>query len=298
MNIAGKTVITPADNPIGYPLDWRHQLAQAGLALAANGVRPQIQDADARSLFLHLQRRQKYPLKTGEKPTVLDNVLGWKESPASALVEAFLLASDTCQDAAAELGLPDKEIQMYGRLYFDVRDDQGVRRPGVLMRLLAELDAEDDDPAMRLRRIALTSGIHGLRRVLRAAVPAKETSLDQLVEAELTRRLHAGELRTGDLVRLQANAIARQRIAVETEDERDPAWMRSVQLVTSIMALTKPIIVQPNRDPEHLDATTQAIQGRIEAQRDVGATSVLDDPEKGIAALNQLMGRQFRPGEM
>ena len=217
--------------------------------MAANGGRPQIKDADARSFLLHLQRRQKYPRKAGENTTVLDSVMGWKESSACTLLDAFLLAADTYADAAADLGLPINEITMYGRLFFDVRDAQGKVRPGILMRLQAELNAQEDDPATRLRRIALTSGIHGLRRVLRAAVPTKEPTLDQLVEAELARRLHAGELRTGDLVRLQANAIARQRLVAETRDDSVPAELRSIQLVTSMLALTAPNVIQPDRDP-------------------------------------------------
>ncbi|NLF86563.1 MAG: hypothetical protein GX571_10720 [Lentisphaerae bacterium] len=78
-------------------------------------------------------------------------------------------------------------------------------------------------------RIALTGGIHGLRRVLHVAAPAADPGLDQLVEAELTRRLHAGELRTGDLVRLQANAIARQRIELDKKDSQ-PQWGRELSL--------------------------------------------------------------------
>jgi len=145
-------------------------------------------------------------------------------------------------------------------------------------------------------RIALTGGIHGLRRVLHVAAPAADPGLDQLVEAELTRRLHAGELRTGDLVRLQANAIARQRIELDKKGSQ-PQWQQGMELVRYILELTAPGIVQADRSQDSLAASTQAIRGRFAAQRNIGATPLTDEPDKGYQALTELMGKHFKPGE-
>lgn len=291
MNIADKQITTPSDNPLGYALDWRAQVARAVFELPADSVRPAIQDPDARAFHCHLQRRQQFPLKTGATPTAFDQVTGWRESPARQLIEAFLVGAASYEEAAADLGVPVKETTLYGRLFFDVRDEQGRVRPGTRMRMLAAMDPDDD--RVRLLRIALTGGRNGLLGVL-GAVPPRELSLDQLVEAELTRRLHAGELRTADLVRLQANSIARQRIVVEQQDDSEPPMLRAVQLVTDFLALTKPHMVEQTQTAEQVAVTNQAIQGHLRAQRSIAATPVADNPERGLAALTEMMGKHFK----
>ena len=296
MKVGSHVIPTPTDDPLGYALDWRWQLAQA--AVEATDGRVYLHDADARALAQHVQRRQKWPLKDGEKPNRFDRVVGWRDSQASALLDAFLLAADTYPTVGAELGLPANEVALYARLFLDVRDEQGRTRPAILMRLQADLQDQEDAPAAMLRRIALTGGIHGLRRVLHAAAtaPTAEPGLDQLVEAELTRRLHAGELRTGDLVRLQANAIARQRIELDKKHDQ-PQWQQGMELVRYVLGLTAPDIVQADRSQDSIAASTQAIRGRFAAQRNIGATPLTDEPDKGYQALTELMGKHFKPGE-
>ena len=292
MNIADKQITTPSDNPLGYALDWRAQVARAVFELPPGSVRPAIQDPDARALHCHLLRRQQFPLRTGAPLTAFDQVTGWRESPAKQLIEAFLVGAASYEEAAGDLGVPVKETTLYGRLFFDVRDEQGWVRPGTRMRLLGSMDPDDD--RVRLLRIALTGGRNGLRGVLGAAVTTKESSLDELVEAELTRRLHAGELRTADLVRLQANSIARQRIAVEQQDDSEPPMLRAVKLVTDFLALTKPHMVEQTQTAEQVAVTNAAIQGHLRAQRSIAATPVADDPERGLAALTEMMGKHFK----
>jgi hypothetical protein len=293
MKIGNRSIITPAEDPLGYPLDWRCQLAQA--SLEAVDVKVALKDVDARRLAQHLQRRQKYPLREGGKPAQLDIVMGWKDSPARALLETFLLVVEPYQIVAGELGLPTDDVTLYARLFFDVRDEQGMSRSGILMRLHADLDGqEEDDPAVRLHRIALTGGLHALRRVLQANTPAAAPSLDQLVENELARRLHAGELRTGDLVRLQANAIARQRAENEKQDVGQTPGAQSMELVRFMLGLTAPHIVEGDRSKAQVESATEAIRGRLAAQRNVDATPLTDDADKGYEALNALMNKGFK----
>lgn len=300
MNIGNKTIRTPGEDPIGYSLSWRWEAAQAALELAVGGGRvPWIKDADVRPLIQHLQRRQKHPIKDGEKPTTLDTVLGWKESPAAGLIEAFIIAGPTIEDAARELGLPAEEMGLYARLYLDLYDSQGRRRGAVSMRILNDLAIQDEgDPGVRLKKIALTGGLHGLRRVLHTDVPTTEPSLDQLVEAELKRRLVAGELRAGDLVRLQANAIARERIVLDRKDDEPSEHTQGLDLVRSILVKMAPTVVQPDGSLDQVEASNQAIRSRLAAQRNIGATPLPDDnPDRGLAALNGLMAAQFKRGD-
>lgn len=120
MKVGSHVIPTPADDPLGYALDWRWQLAQA--AVEATDGRVYLHDADARALVQYLQRRHKWPLRDGEKPNRFDRVVGWKDSQAGALLDAFLLAADTYQTVAVELGLPVEEVVLYARLFLDVRD--------------------------------------------------------------------------------------------------------------------------------------------------------------------------------
>jgi hypothetical protein len=258
---------------------------------------PQIQDADVRALVQHLQRRQKYPLKDGEKPAAYDRVIGWRGSAASELIEAFLLAADTCDAVAGDLCLPVEEVALYARLYCDLHDAKGRRRPAVIMRVLADLEGmAEPDAGARLRKIAITGGINALRRVLQGSTATAEPSLDQLVETELTRRLHAGELRTGDLVRLQANGIARQRLALEVKDDGPPKLTQSLELVRHVLGLTAPQIVLRDDSPDSVTSSNEAIRGRLASQKSITATPLTDEPDKGYEALTKLMGKHFKGG--
>jgi hypothetical protein len=292
LNIGNPIIRTPADDALGYAVDWRMQVAQAVLAPGSTNALSRIRDPDARALARHLQHRQEHPLRDSEKPTALDRVLAWHDSPATVLIEAFLLASESYEAAARELGLPAEDVRLYGRLFYDIRDDAGQRRPGVMMRLQAELeDREADDMANGLKKVALGGGIHGLRQVLRLrASTTAEPSLDEMVESELKRRLHAGELRTGDLVRLQSNAIARERLVVEKKDGQ-PEWMQANELVRHILSLTSPELVRPDRTPGQLQASTSAIQARLKSQRQITATPLQVDD--GGTRLNDMLRAQF-----
>jgi hypothetical protein len=297
MKIGNQTFSTPSDDPLGYPLDWRWQVANAAAALGQTITSGRMPDQDTRTLSRHLQRRKEQPLRDTEKPTPFDRVLAWHDSPAAVLIQAFLLAAESFEAAASELGLPAEDVRLYGRLFYDVRDDDGQRRPGVMMRLQAEFEALGDaDMAAGLKKVALGGGIHGLRQLLHAGVlkPRKtEPSLDEMVESELKRRLHARELRTGDLVRLQSNAIQRERLAEDKKNDGKPELTQSNELVRHILGLTAPQMVRPpERTQEALQAGTDKIQARLKSQRNINAIP-LQDSDDGAARLNDMLRAQF-----
>ena len=124
---------------------------------------------------------------------------------------------------------------------------------------------------------------------------AEKPTLDQLVEAELRRRLAAGELRTADLVRLQANAIARERAGGEPASGDGLGGLRLVQ---QILALTAPKLVKPDDEPERTRATDAAIRARFEAQQNIGATTLPhDDSAAAAEALNRMMAGNFNAND-
>ena len=300
MKIGDRVIRVPEEDPLGYEMDWRWQVAQAVVEAAGGGRIPWalVQDADARALVQHLQHRKQHPLKDGDTPRQFDRVGAWRDSPGAALIEAFLLASDSYADAARELGIPPEDVRLYARLYVDLHDDQGKRRPAVLMRLRGTPDVPDEpDMAARLRRVALTGGVHGLRQLLQAATLAAAPTLDEMVEQELKRRLVAGELRTSDLTRLQANSIAKQRVAQEQEGD-DLRETEGWAYARKLLALMAPHVVSQRKTAEETAASTEVIRARIESQRNVAATPLLtDEPDKGYQALTELINKGFKTGE-
>jgi len=52
--------------------------------------------------------------------------------------------------------------------------------------------------------------------------------------------------------------------------------------------------VSPDRSPEQTAVTNQAIQSRLQAQRNIGATHVEDDSERGAAVLTEMMQKEFK----
>ncbi len=297
MHTGNVNIRTPDEDPLGYDLDWRWQMAKALVDLESTGEKaPLAADADVRKLVRHLMLRRRVGAIC--KPDAIDRVIGWHESDARALIEAYLIGAVTCEEAALELDIAAADLRLYSCLFFDLRDDAGSIRPAIIMRLSAEIQAiEVPDIAARLRKVALTGGTHGLRRFLCAGQTRKsvgEPSLDELVEAELKRRLVAGELRTGDLTRLQANAIARERMLKETDAGKGPQLIESLKVVQYVLGLTAPAMVRPDHNQDRVDAENNEIQARFAAHKGIGAVTVEDDPVKGVAALNRMIGDTFK----
>lgn len=288
MRIGDRTVLTPDADSIGYDLSWRSRLADAAVVSGDKGAVNRIKDSDARALARHLQHRQTSQLKENERPNMYDRLSSWKASETGMLVEAFLIAGNY-ESTAVELGLPVDDVRLYSRLWYDVMDDQGQVRPGVRMRILAALEGQDAvDIGTRLKRVAITAGLHGLRQVLRILKPQKtEPTLDEMVELELRRRLVAGELRNADLVRL--------RLTEDRKAEGQPKMAENLALVRRMLSMAAPEMVRaPERTPEALRAGTDAIQSRLKSQCQINATPLNDDNgEGGVARLSAKMKQQF-----
>lgn len=298
MRVGETEIRTPDEDRIGFDLNWRWRMANALADLESAGARaPIATDPDVRKLVRHLMLRRKSNPNVAVKLDAFDRVIAWHGTQTGALVESFLIGAVTCEEAALELGIAVADIRLYSCLFFDLRDDEGLRRPAIIMRISADLQTmEAPDIAALLRKVALTSGIHGLRRFLNTGQQhraTEEPTLDELVEAELKRRLVAGELRTSDLTRLQANQIARQRLISETAAGKGPQLVESLKVVQYVLGLTAPTIVHPDRNQDRAEAADKEIQARFAAQKKIGATALTDDPGKGEAALNKMINANF-----
>ena len=259
MKIQGTIIVTPLEDPAGYSLDWRRQLAQACITtrLPAQYAR----DQDLRAYLAHLRNRTQYPLGPDDKLRAFDRIDGWHEQGTGKLLEAFLLTPAPCQEIARDLGLEAEEVLKYGSIHWSVRDqDHPVQ--GVLARLRAGLPrepAEDD----RLIRAALLGGLEGLRGQLGAR---EYSDLNVMVEQELTRRVMAGELRTGDLIRLHGHDLMLKRMEIESRDGREQD-QDAIRLLFEVLGRLAPQMKPVERTPGQLQETTTAIRGRIDSQR-------------------------------
>ncbi len=250
MTVNGIEITTPADDPIGFTMDWRYRVAGA-----AERVLPLMgRDPDLRACYQHLHQR---PIPAFER------IVGWHGTMTGQLVEAYWVTGSPVEAIAVELGLDAQDVRLYGQIFWAVRDTLDRPLQGVLLRLRASLSREphDDD---RLIRAALLGGLEGLRGQLGASKLGSD--LSAIVEQELTRRAMGGELRTGDLIRLRGHDILLKKMEIDSRDERVQD-QTATQFLFEMLEKLAPRMKTVHQNAEQVTATNAAIQGRLESQR-------------------------------
>lgn len=294
MKVNQETIITPMDDPVAYALDWRHRVAMAAHVAETDKVAIPVRlakDHDLRDYAAHIRFRHRHPMSNAETPRPFDRVVQWHGQATARLVAAHLVTPATCQDIASDLGLTAEDVQVYGRLFHDVRDPQDRPIRGVLARL--RMDAAGNPANVdALMRTALTAGVTGLRTALGTVVAHNDCDfVDRLVEQELARRVMTGRMQDRDLIRLQANALLRERIAVEAQSgNRDD--VEGVRWAMELLGATAPHMVRVQKTAEELSATSLAIEGRIASQRTATGMAPVD-VAKSEAALDRMLQTQL-----
>lgn len=268
MTVNGIEITTPADDPMGFALDWRYRVAGA-----AERMLPQMgRDPDLKACYQHLHQR---PIPAFER------IVGWHGTMTGQLVEAYLVTGSPVEAIAVELGLAAPDVRLYGQIFWAVRDTLDRPLQGVLLRLRAALPREpkEDD---RLMRAALLGGLEGLRGQLGTSKPGSD--LSAIVEQELTRRAMGGELRTGDLIRLRGHELMLKKMEIDSRDERVQD-QSATQLLFEMLEKMAPRMKPIHQTDEKIIATNAAILGRLESQslatgigipRDAGGEKRLD----------------------
>jgi hypothetical protein len=268
MTVNGIEIMTPVDDPIGFTMDWRHRVASV-----AERMLPLMgRDPDLKACYQHLHQRPN---------PAFERIVGWHGTMTGQLVEAYLVTHSPHEAIAVELGLDAQDVRLYGQIFWAVRDTLDRPLQGVLLRLRAALPREpkEDD---RLMRAALLGGLEGLRGQLGTSKPGSD--LSAIVEQELTRRAMAGELRTGDLIRLRGHDILLKKMEIESRDERVQD-QSSAKLMFDILEALAPRMKTVHQTAEQIATTNATIQGRLESQslatgigipRDAGGEKRLD----------------------
>jgi hypothetical protein len=296
MIIGEEEIVTPEEDRAGYEPDWRWRAAAALLRLEAAGGRATV-TADAQ--VWRLARSLGAKKVRSSRPAPLDRARRWHESGFGEIAKAFVLACGSVAGAAAEMGVAHEDVAAYCHCFFDVFDAEGRLRAPAVMKIRARALADNGDPAQQVRTAALRLGLPGLRSLLghrgTDCAAAEKPTLDQMVESELQRRLAAGELRTGDLIRLKSCATARERAEAESGGASAGAALESVRAMQQIMALTAPRLVTPDTDPGKTRSTDEAVRARFEAQRNTGSACLPDDdPGKAAEALDAMIHARFK----
>jgi hypothetical protein len=106
-------IITPAEDPVGFHLDWRFRVASA-----AERMLPLMgRDPDLRACYHHLHQRPN---------PQFERITRWRGTVTGQLVEAYLVTGSAVEAIAEELGLDVQDVRLYGQVFWAVRD---TRRP-------------------------------------------------------------------------------------------------------------------------------------------------------------------------
>ncbi len=242
-------IITPAEDPVGFHLDWRYRVAEAAERMLPCMAR----DPDTRACYQHLHQRPN---------PQFERITGWRGTVTGQLVEAYLVTGSPVEAIAEELGLDAKDILIYSRIFWAVRDsgDRPIR--GVLMRLRTGLSREPDDDN-RMMRAALLGGLDGLRGQTGSR---DHSDLSTMVEQELSRRVIAGELRTPDLIRLRGHDLMLRKIELDSREGREED-QDATRLLLDLIGQTAPRMKPIDQTAEQIRAADVLLRGRIESQR-------------------------------
>ena len=63
-----------------------------------------------------------------------------------------------------------------------------------------------------------------------------------------------------------------------------------------LLGIMAPHLIAQRKTQDEDAATTYAIQGRLKAQKNIGATPLTDEGDKGFEALNEMMEKHFKGG--
>lgn len=293
MKVGNQMFLTPWDDPVGYELDWRMRMARAVVSAKADTFFgwAKCNDQDVRDLVAHLEYRGRHiqPLDIPQKPH--DRVCLWDNTLTGTLVQAFLLTPAPYDAIGKHLGLSPAEVVLYGRLFYDVRDNQGNRCPAILMRIKTELRVAEPNEGNKLKLVALAGGATMLCQMIAPSSTEPAATLYDLVDQALTRRVVTGELRDSDLIRLQANGVMRTRMDWEFKPpaKDQGGW----DVLQKVLETLKVEVKTPDREPEQQAHTTQQLRSHFDAQRKVSGTPVPVNPETGEGNVDNLIRTAF-----
>jgi len=266
MTSSQQHTVTPADNPIFFPLDWRHQVASHWA-----GERRMVKNSDeVVTLWIRhirgdrrLSRAQRDRLSTTEE---------WTDSPMAGVLQPMLLTDLNYEAIAADLGGLDAEaVRLYEMTFFNVRTDDGQLRP---KHVLFAKFMSNDGAWSDVHRAALLCGRDGLHDALgllptrdedRLRNEATARATQSMAGQELFRRMLRGEVDTRDLLKIKQIQLDAQRLQHELQTQ-EGSDSEAMGLVRKILELTAPKLA-PLPDVDHEEEMNATIRRKLAEER-------------------------------
>ncbi len=279
MKIAGSVIIIPDEDPVCYALDWRVQIAD--LLTKAKGELRRIPRSLADDVWLaQMLKSRRY--RDSKLKLQFEQLARWHESDVRYVFQAVLSTDVGLDIAARDLGVDEEQLTGYLRCYFDIRDEQGLPRPIVKMRLAAG-NANSQVPAMftALSRAAFVGGYELIKNLL--ILPSLSADLNwheriqAVVNQEALKRVLAGEMNNADLARLLNTHIAFERMRRETEPANAQAEEAQRALLGIIQLVAAPRMIDSTpMTEEEIQRKTAALQSKMTAEGNVKQQEIVD----------------------
>jgi hypothetical protein len=300
-----------------YDYDWMHQVAKclADVPEAANDMPDEIRSnqfiMQDKEFLQQAQRAIMAP-----KLKVHAALLAWHEagnvSHLRFRLEPLLLTGATFETIAADLGgkgITPEVIQLYERLYFNVREDDGSLTDSSFIRMRASLPENGTIGATTeqdivWKNVASLFGYTGLVLLWQMPNPHAQVSDDQFVLDELRRAAQA--ILMENMVRRQINNFDLNAHLSHYIDYKrmmhDTGTTQQVGMEADVLALFQafaPKMLTVSTEVDKLDKKTDALQARMKAQAAISGHAIEDlGNEAGLKALHSVMNSHLDPSNI
>jgi hypothetical protein len=299
LNLNRHEIPLPAEDPVGYALDWRCQIATVIAAGNQADVPPEIRnDADIQAWAHYLQRQAKRPAKSDQR---YQRLAAWHAgSPIKGILEAMLLTEADYAAIGESLDIGPEDVRLYQTIFFDVRDEQGKLKAPHLLRVRFPAEGRDGGPVPPpmtvLREAALTGGRGMLDSLLQrqqagsTKAPKPDEAIDRLVQQELLRRLLGGQMQTRDLVRLRHVGLVAQQVQAKVAERtgEDDKWRKAYM---EMLQDTAPTLLAVSKSPEQMALAEEALRRRLSMEQKIRRTDI---PDAGVPAAQQAVAEKLR----
>jgi hypothetical protein len=321
MDIFDITVTTPMDNPLRWDHNWRQVVARvwADHPDWVPDYSELYDDAylvEHRDYLIRCQRLGESVANREFRPHKW--VLDWNNPPQGLEVsekdhiESLLLTGATMDVIAKDMGggrVPPDVFTLYEKLFFNVRNDEGLLDESCYRRsaaVLEELNGDSPRPllwrttAHRVGYPGVTllwawSRAHGLTNPSGLQVSQEAFREGQAIMLEQVMRRTINNF---DLVNFFSAATAHERMQRETGGGASAETKAVVDMLAGVLRAAKPEMMEAAKTVDEQAAEDKAIRERFQAQAKVSKTPLpTNAPERGEAALDAVIDKSFKQGE-
>ena len=322
MKIGEEHIITPEDDMVEFGASWRYLSSRAWKSYGNRAVPLRWLKEDQHMVEFHdflvaLDRKKGDYTKVSKELQKYRFPLQWHSAAnISSLrfkLEALLLTGATYEIIAKDLlgnrGGPEL-IELYAKLFFDIRNDDGSLETSNQRRMWLSLPVEGlvDEATERpllWKFIATHLGYVGLVWLWCMPSPNgtvedlrfKHDELMRMAQAKMLERFARGQVSNFDLNQFAMYTITRERIQFET-GKGDTAETKVVQASMALLSRFAPKLAQAAKTVDEHKALTEAMHSRMEASQNVLKQQVPDaGVQAGFDKVNEMMNEKMQQNQ-